>query len=69
MDPLSIDNPPDIITAKAAAIHEAMLRESRQMREPNFKVIGTDDLARLFRLYDEQILAGWPSPLRKAGSK
>ena len=59
MDPLTIHNPPDFITAKTTAIYGAMLGESRQMRESNFTVIGTDDLARLFRLYDDQLFGGW----------
>jgi hypothetical protein len=37
-----------------AAISDALLRESRRLREPNFTVIGADDLHRLFRLYDER---------------
>jgi len=59
VDPLTINYPPDFITARTSAIYTAMLGESRQMREGNFTVIGTDDLARLFRLYDDQFFSGW----------
>ena len=59
MDPLTIHNSPETIAARTSAIHAAMLRDSLQMRQPNFTIIGTDDLALLFRLYDEQFFAGW----------
>jgi hypothetical protein len=59
VDPLTIHNPPGFITAKTTAIYRTMLGQSSQMREGNFTVIGTDDLARLFRLYDDQFYGGW----------
>lgn len=59
MDPLVLHNSPQTVLARTSAISDAMLRESRRMRSPNFGVIGADDLARLFRLYDEQFLGGW----------
>lgn len=59
MDPLALKYPPDVIAAKTAAIHATMLRESPQIKEPNFTVIGTEDLSRLFALYDHQFFGGW----------
>lgn len=39
-------------------IHESMLGQSPQIREPDFTVIGTDDLERLFALYDREFFQG-----------
>ncbi len=39
-------------------IHEAMLSQSPQIREPDFTVIGTDDLERLFAHYDREFFMG-----------
>jgi hypothetical protein len=58
MDVLSIDSAPEIIAARTRAIYEAMLQQSRQIRQGNFTVIATDDVARLFYLYDEHFFGG-----------
>jgi len=39
-------------------IYQAMLAQSPQIREPNFKVIGTDDLECLFGWYDREFFRG-----------
>lgn len=59
MDPLVLHNSPQTALARTSAISDAMLRESRRVRTANFGVIGADDLARLFRLYDEHFFGGW----------
>lgn len=59
MDLLSLHNAPDVISARTTAICETMLRESPHLRAANFTAIGTDDLAMLFRLYDERFFGGW----------
>ncbi|MGD0770738.1 MAG: SprT-like family protein [Tepidisphaeraceae bacterium] len=61
VDLLAIFNPPEVISARFAQIHQAVLRESRCIGEENFRVIGTDDLALLFRLYEERFFDGWLS--------
>jgi hypothetical protein len=59
MDLLAIRHSPQVIAQKFAEIRAAMIHESRSIRQPNFETIGTGDLARLFRLYDERFLEGW----------
>ena len=39
-------------------IYEAMLTQSPQIRESNFRLIGTDDLERLFVWYDREFFRG-----------
>ena len=56
---LSTHDLPAAIAGRTTAIYEAMLRESQHIRRPNFEKIGTDDLDRLFRLYDEHFFGGW----------
>jgi hypothetical protein len=58
VDPLAVRNPPDLITIKTSTIYRTMLDQSQEMREGNFTVIGTNDLARLFRLYDDHFFDG-----------
>ena len=69
MDLLIIHNSPETIAAKTAAIHQAILRDSRCIRQPNFERIATEDVARLFELYDREFLGGWlaPAVLAKTG--
>lgn len=55
---LSLHNPPEQITAQTMAIHEAILRESDDLKQPNFESVGVDDLARLFKLYDQGFFKG-----------
>ena len=59
MDLLSTHNLAAVIAARTTAIYEAVLRESQHIRQPNFEKIGTDDLDRLLRLYDEHFFCGW----------
>lgn len=64
MDILALNNSQEVIAARTTAIREAMLRESRCIRQPNFERIGTDDLARLMDLYDREFFGGWLSQAR-----
>lgn len=50
--------PADQIPARFALIYRAMLAESPHIRAPQFERIGTDDLERLFRLYDAHFFGG-----------
>jgi hypothetical protein len=59
VEPLSLHNPPDLIAAKTTAIHAAVLLDSPHIKRPNFEVVGHDDVARLFHLYDDQFFGGW----------
>jgi hypothetical protein len=59
MDLRAIRHSPQVIAQKFAEIRTAMFQESRAIRQPNFETIGTGDLARLFRLYDDRFLDGW----------
>ena len=59
MDLLSTRNLPAVIAAQTTVIYKAVLRESRHIEQPNFEKIGTDDLDRLLRLYDEHFFGGW----------
>ena len=58
VDILSLHNPPEYIAAQTAAIHQATLRESENLKAPNFDCLGTEDLARLFDLYDRAFFSG-----------
>ena len=58
VDILSMHNPPEYVAAQTAAIHQAILRESDNLKQPNFESIGTEDLARLFDLYDRAFFNG-----------
>ena len=57
MDLLALLIPPEVIQAKTTAIYDAM---RKQIREGNFTLIRTDDLEKLFLLYD-QFFGGWLS--------
>lgn len=46
------------IAEKSGAIAETLLRHSSRVRSPNFDAIATDDLARLFALYDARFFEG-----------
>ena len=43
---------------RARRVYEAMLEQSAQIRAANFTVIGTDDLERMFDLYDREFFRG-----------
>jgi hypothetical protein len=43
---------------RVARIYEATLAQSRQIRDGNFTLIGTDDLERLFMWYDREFFRG-----------
>jgi len=51
--------PRNDVTAWTAAIHSEIGRASPWLREANFRRIGTDDLERMFDLYDERFFGGW----------
>jgi hypothetical protein len=46
------------VEARVGSIYEAMLAQSPQIRESNFRLIGTDDLERLFGWYDREFFRG-----------
>jgi hypothetical protein len=46
------------VSSRSRRIYEAMLDHSPQIRVANFTVIGTDDLERLFGLYDREFFRG-----------
>jgi hypothetical protein len=46
------------VAQRAQRIYEAMLEQSRHIKQANFTVIGTDDLARLFGWYDQEFFQG-----------
>ena len=48
----------DALRRRLHQIHQEALARSSHLREPNFRKIGVDDLALLFRAYDENILGG-----------
>ncbi|MBM3501989.1 MAG: SprT-like family protein, partial [Armatimonadetes bacterium] len=58
MDILTLHNPPEFVASQTAAIHQAILRESDNLKEPNFECLGTEDLARLFDMYDGAFFGG-----------
>ena len=58
VDISSLYNPPEHIAAQTVAIHQAILRESDNLKQPNFECLGTEDLARLFDLYDRTFFNG-----------
>jgi hypothetical protein len=59
VDLLALHNSPETIATMTGQIRDAMLRDSRRVREANFQAIDTDDLARLFQLYDSRFFGGW----------
>jgi hypothetical protein len=58
VDLLSRHNAPEHIAAQTAAIGQAILRESGNLKQPNFECIAVEDLARLFDLYDRAFFSG-----------
>jgi hypothetical protein len=46
------------VEARARRIYDAMLAESPQIRQSNFRLIGADDLERLFGWYDREFFRG-----------
>lgn len=68
MDPLTLHYDPAAITAKTHAIHQAMLAQSQNIRDPNFEVIAGRDVAVLFNLYDKQFFNGWLAETEAASS-
>jgi hypothetical protein len=46
------------VLRRAERVYDAMLAHSAQIRTPNFTVIGTDDLERMFSLYDREFFRG-----------
>lgn len=46
------------VAERGRRVYETMLDTSAQIRLPNFTVIGTDDLERLFGLYDREFFRG-----------
>lgn len=48
----------DEVEARTRRIYDTMLAQSPQVRDSNFRVIGTDDLERLFIWYDREFFCG-----------
>lgn len=48
----------DEVEARSLRIYQEMLAQSSNLREANFKLIGTDDLERLFAAYDREFFRG-----------
>ena len=46
------------VEKRARRIYDAILAQSPQIREGNFRLIGTDDLERLFGWYDSEYFRG-----------
>ncbi len=46
------------VEARKARIYDSLLAQSPQVRDANFRLIGTDDLERLFNWYDREFFAG-----------
>lgn len=49
---------PQEVSRRARQVYESMLGQSEQIRAANFTVIGSDDLERLFDLYDRAFFRG-----------
>jgi len=54
---------PDQARERSRRIYEAVVDESPQIRSGNFNRIGSDDLERLFRLYDSAFFRGFLSEM------
>ena len=66
---LAIRHAPAEVDRSARRIYESVLGRSEQIREPNFQVIGVDDLRLLFDLYDDAFFDGLLARmLREGGS-
>jgi len=61
VDLLKLHIPPAECARHVAEIGEIVLRQSKDMRSPNFDALHTDDLHRLFDLYDHRFFDGWLS--------
>ena len=46
------------VEARKGRIYESLIAQSPQVRDGNFRLIGTDDLERLFNWYDREFFAG-----------
>jgi len=68
MNLLSLYNPPEQIAAKSAAVREAIIRASDNLKQPNFERVNTEDLARLFDLYDRTFCKGLLAAAAKRNS-
>lgn len=68
MDILTLQNSADRIEATGAAIYQAVLAQSRCIRQSNFECIGVDDVALIFGLYDQFYFDGWLGGALKAAT-
>jgi hypothetical protein len=59
MDVPLIQNPPELIATKTAAVRRAILTSSPHVRQGNFTAIATDDLQQVFNHYDRHFFGGW----------
>jgi diadenosine tetraphosphatase ApaH/serine/threonine PP2A family protein phosphatase len=49
---------PEEVERRVRRVYDAILEQSPQVRQPNFSLIGTDDLERLFLCYDREFFRG-----------
>ena len=68
MDLASLCNPPEQVAAKSATVREGIIRASDNLKQPNFERISTQDLARLFWLYDRTFFRGLLAEAAKRNS-
>jgi hypothetical protein len=59
MDLLKLQIASPVIAARTAAIRQAILTNSSNIRTGNFTALHIDDLRQLFTLYDDQFFGGW----------
>ena len=59
LDPLAeLAVPPGEVAGRFALIYRTMLAESASIKEPQFRRIATEDMERLFTLYDQHFFGG-----------
>jgi hypothetical protein len=68
VDLASLHNPPEQVAAKSAAVRTGIIRESDNLKQPNFERIAPEDLARLFELYDRTFFRGLLAQAAKRNS-
>jgi hypothetical protein len=68
MDLLSLKVSPKILASRTQSIYQSVLVESRHMKSGNFAALDTDDVSRMFYLYDGQFFSGWLASAVQAAS-
>jgi hypothetical protein len=57
----AVRNSAEVIAAKTLDIYQSILRDSHAISEPNFQLIGIDDLTLMFQRYDQLFFENWLS--------